>query len=475
MAQYEGRYKKLAKNTTIFAVANFGSTLLRFLIVPFYTYYLTTSEYGIVDTLSTTVSLCMPIVILGMQEAVLRFTLDKLYSHASVIKIALLILCVDSIIALALYIPLSKFQLFNGLWWLFYCYLICYAVNNILLNYTRGTGNSIIFMCGGILNTVVMLVCNIVMIAVLKLGVKGYLYSLILGYAISSLFLFFKTKLAFALNEGIVERTLFKEMLKYSLPLMPTAAMWWVMNAVDRYAINYFLGVSATGIFAIAHKVPTVISVCYSVFQQAWQISAVDAISAYDREKFYGKVYDIFFRGLFLLSSFVILIIEPLLAVTVSSAYVIAWKYTPFLLLGSVFASMAGFLGVNYVVTKKSVGALSTSAIGAFANIIFNITLIPYLGLQGSALATLLGFYVVWLVRASIFNGGIKIEQNYLLIHILLGLEILQSLIIIFELPYRHVAQILFFLIIIFIDRKILIDIYQKIKVILQNKTRRKI
>lgn len=42
----ENNYKKLVYNTAIFAVGNFGSKILIFLIVPLYTYVLTTAEYG---------------------------------------------------------------------------------------------------------------------------------------------------------------------------------------------------------------------------------------------------------------------------------------------------------------------------------------------------------------------------------------------------------------------------------------------
>lgn len=45
----ESNYKKLVYNTAIFAIGNFGSKVLTFLIVPLYTYVLTTAEYGVID------------------------------------------------------------------------------------------------------------------------------------------------------------------------------------------------------------------------------------------------------------------------------------------------------------------------------------------------------------------------------------------------------------------------------------------
>lgn len=70
-----GKYKKLIENSGIFFIANFGSKVITFLLVRFYTEYLTTSEYGVADVITTTVSLAIPIITLCITEAVLRFSI----------------------------------------------------------------------------------------------------------------------------------------------------------------------------------------------------------------------------------------------------------------------------------------------------------------------------------------------------------------------------------------------------------------
>ena len=47
----------LAKNTLIFAIGNFSTKLIAFILVPFYTYVLTTEEYGVI-ILKFSLSLC---------------------------------------------------------------------------------------------------------------------------------------------------------------------------------------------------------------------------------------------------------------------------------------------------------------------------------------------------------------------------------------------------------------------------------
>ena len=70
-------YKKLINNSLIFAIGNLGSKLIVIILVPMYTYYMTTSDYGMVDILTTTVNMLLPIISLSVFDAVLRFTMDR--------------------------------------------------------------------------------------------------------------------------------------------------------------------------------------------------------------------------------------------------------------------------------------------------------------------------------------------------------------------------------------------------------------
>ena len=73
------KYQKLAKNSVIFMIANFGSKFFSFILVPFYTHVLSTGEYGTVDTLVATVSLFSPIATLGIGDVIIMFLSKKEY------------------------------------------------------------------------------------------------------------------------------------------------------------------------------------------------------------------------------------------------------------------------------------------------------------------------------------------------------------------------------------------------------------
>lgn len=448
------KYKKLAVNSVTFAAANFGSSILRFIIVPFYTYFMTTVEYGTVDILTTTVSLVLPIFLMAINEAVLRYTLKKKVDNSRIIMSSFFVMFIGAIVFIPSYFICGLINIEKGLWGYFYVLLIVQGLYNILLNYTRGIGKSIFFAVAGILNTVVLLGSNVLLLAGFRMGLTGYMVSLLLSFIIADAFLLFVDRKTFHFSVKAIDFHLLRQMMKYSIPLIPTAMMWWVMNASDRYVITWVLGVSATGIYAVSHKIPTVINMLYSIFQQAWQVSAVEEGNSQGREKFYSNIYGLFCSALFIASSIIILIDKPLIQFVVSSNYEDAWKYVPFLIISAIFSSLAGFLGINYVVAEKTIGAFVTSAITAAINWGLNIVLTPLIGMQGTALATLIGFAVLWLIRSVDTQKYIKYEQNYLKIGIQTVILIIQSLILISDFKFSYILQCVLFAGIVAINYK---------------------
>ena len=71
------KYKKLIFNTFIFGIGTFSSKLLVFLLMPVYTRMLSQSQYSTVDLLQQTGNLLIPLVMMGMSNAVIRFGLDR--------------------------------------------------------------------------------------------------------------------------------------------------------------------------------------------------------------------------------------------------------------------------------------------------------------------------------------------------------------------------------------------------------------
>lgn len=393
------RYQYLLKNTKIFAVANLGSKLLTFILVPIYTYVLTTEEFGTVDLLITTISLLLPLVSFDIYEATLRFTINKEKKHETVFSNSIFILGIGCLIFLILSLFIYKLSLFDGQYWLFYTILIMEAVNSVCRQFAKGIGKSSIFAINGILNTAVLLISNILFLIVLNLRIRGYLLAILVSYVVCNIYCIFSLQLWKEISISFINKKLLKEMLRYSIPLIPTAIIWWVINASDRYVIIFALGTAANGIYAIAYKIPSIINIINTVFTQAWQMSAMEEFEKSNNLKFYSNIYNTLILVMFIGASIVLLFVKPVFQLVISNEYYISWKYVPFLLLSVVFASFSSFLGAIYMASQKTIGALITASMGAIINLLFNILLIDYIGLHGPAFATFLSFLLVWIIR----------------------------------------------------------------------------
>ena len=177
------------------------------------------------------------------------------------------------------------------------------------------------------------------------------------------------------------------------MPLMPTAILWSLMNLADKYAILWFVGAAGNGIYAVAHKIPTILSVIYGIFQQAWQLTTFELESREDRSKAYTSVFELVTCILFCVGAFLIVLNRVYITYFCESSYLVAWKITPILMYSAILNSISGLLGSNYLIMHDTKSALKVTTIGALINAILNFLLVPILGLYGASIATVIGYF----------------------------------------------------------------------------------
>lgn len=183
-------------------------------------------------------------------------------------------------------------------------------------------------------------------------------------------------------------------MLIYSIPLIPNALMWWVMNASNRYFILFFVGASANGLFAVANKIPSFLSILNTIFFKAWQLSAIEEYGDESKAKFYSQTFYYFSVVMFVGTSIILMILKYMMGILVSEEFFSSWQFIPFLLIGIVFSSFSAFLGTNYIAAKQTKGIFRTSLIGGTINIILNLIFIPLVGTNGAAISTMISFWL---------------------------------------------------------------------------------
>ena len=404
----ENNYKKLVYNTAIFAVGNFGSKILTFLIVPLYTYVLTTAEYGTIDLFITSLGMVIPFSTMMVNEALIRFVLGKDLTPKEAASNCFAVFLFGAAISIA-FTPVYKMIFkFDEYIWIFVALLVVRTFNQIYSEYFRAINQNVKFTIFGLITTATTLGFNVLFLLVFKWGMAGYLYATLLAAVIGTIYILVFSDFFKVVSFKCIDKKILKMILKYSIPLVPNSLMWWIMAAGDKYIINYFLGDSANGIYSLALKIPQIINMVYSLFIQAWQMSAIEVESSEDKKGFYQNVFNVTSFGMVFITIGIVMLIKPVYVGVMSKEFAIAWEYVPLLSVSTIISCYASFFSVVYTVGAKTNKVFITTALGAATNLLFNFILVRPLGMQGIAIGTCLGYFAVLLIRAR----DMKIEMN---------------------------------------------------------------
>lgn len=387
----DSKYQNLAKNSMIFMIANFGSKFFSFILVPFYTHVLSTGEYGTVDTLIATVSLLSPIATLGIGDVIIMFLSRKEYEPKKIFTNATVLILIGNILVSFIYPFLFLSTIFKNYVVYFAILVITSSIYGVLQMYVRGIGKVAACAASGVVYTVTLALANILLLLYLRKGIPGYLVSTMLAYFVPSVYLFIIAKDK-CFKVFLIDKGLIRKVLMLSIPLMPTAILWTLMNLADKYAILWFVGPSGNGIYAVSHKIPTIISVIYSIFQQAWQLTTFELDMRKERSAAYTNIFELLSCVIFISGAFLIVLNRLYITYFCSSEYYEAWKISPILMYSSILNCISGLLGSNYLIMHDTKAALKVTAIGAFINTALNLVLVPICGLYGAAVATVIGY-----------------------------------------------------------------------------------
>ena len=398
------KYKKLLSNTAILGIGTFGSKLLTFLLLPLYTGCLTSAEYGVADIIVQTANLLIPLLSLGITDAVFRYVLDRTIDRRQALTTGFLVIIAGTAVSFILFPFLNLITYFKGYMWLILLYVFAANLHSLVAQYIRARDMTQLFALQGIVGTFIMIVFNILFLGIMKIGIVGYVLSTVLSDLIVTAGLVYLVRVDKAIKPRYFNKALASEMLRFSMPLILTTIFWWIINFSDRFMITAFIGDEVNGLYAAAFKIPTVLILLAQIFIEAWQFSAVtekDKSSRRSHTIFFGRVFDSYQGLLFISASGLIAFSKVFTVILFNDSYYSAWSYMPLLTLATIFSNLVTFLGSVYLVDKKSLLSFSTALAGAVTNIILNLILIPTpLGANGAALATFVSYMLVFLLRA---------------------------------------------------------------------------
>ncbi len=430
------RYKKLFSNTLILGIGTFSSKVLTILLMPLYTSFLTNGEYGIVDLLVQAANLLIPMVSLGMNNAVLRFGMDGETDRRTVLSTGLAVDLIGFGVFL-LFAPLIATipSLGDYTLWI-YVFVFTSMLHYLFAYFVKTLQKVRLFAICSVIGTAITLLLDILFLAVLKIGVVGYLLAIILSDAICTLLLFLFAKIHRYIRPAQIKRDITRAMLKYSIPLIPTTALWWVTDVSDRYMVAYMIDEAANGLYAVSYKIPNLLILISGIFMDAWQMSVLTEKSPLERQKFFSNIFKMYQSLIFVCGSLLIVFAKVITRILVADSFYPSWQYMPILILSTALSCFVTFLGTIYVVEKKSNHALIDTLLGTIFNVIGNFFLIREFGVQGAAISTAASYAFVFLLRAYKTRRYIPIDWDLPRFGISMAVMIAQCVIMIAEIPY---------------------------------------
>ena len=337
----------------------------------------------------------------------MRFALDKDADCDKIMSTGITILIFGAIIGLLILPIANLFESVSNYSIYIYLYTLTLAFSQIFLCYLRGKEFLLKYSIGNIIQSLTIAIFNIIFLIGMKKGIEGYLMAYILANVCTGLYGFWAGKVNLVIKKYSIDIELSKNMIKYSVVLIPNSFMWWIMNSSDRMMVSAMISVTANGVYAVAYKIPTLLSTITTIFNQAWSYSAIREDESEDKEEYNNRVYDNLVTIVIVVATGLLMIMKPFLSVYVGKEYYAAWHYVPYLSVGFVFMTLGSFIATSYTVHKDSMGFLISGTVGAIINLILNFILIPMMGVSGAAFATCISYFGVFAYR-------IKDTQKYI-------------------------------------------------------------
>lgn len=410
----KGKHKSLIRNTFIFALGNVGSKLVLFLLVPLYTNYLTTAEYGTADLVFTIGQIVIPFASCGIYAAVIRFGISKKYNRNDVLRNSFRIIGVGSVVTIIL-TPLLRFYSALSDWkWYMCAYVIVDLFASVEMNYLKAKEKNRSYAVISITRTLILAVSNIIFIVILKTGVPGYLMSTIIAALYAIILSFIVGGLSQDIKNSKFDKALMKEILIFSFPLILNGISWWIIHSSDKVMIELMISASALGVYTVAGKIPSVINVIVSVFSQAWDISSIKEIEGENDTLFFSSVFDKFSTLMFSISIIAVILSKPFMSFYVGISFDSAWLYVPLLLVSAAFGAIGTFFGSFFGPLNKNNLVMYSTIAGAVLNIVINYFAIPKLGIWGAVLGTVISYALIGLFRMFTALKYLKMHINWI-------------------------------------------------------------
>jgi O-antigen/teichoic acid export membrane protein len=401
------RLKELLRHSAIYGFGSVVARVLAVLLLPLYTRYLSPSDYGLIETLIALSAVLTALVAQGMKSAFFRFYFDSIEPERRLIVVRTAFWYV---LAASTAVLIAGAALAQPISWLLFdtrthdgLVIAAFVGLWAALNYEQMTSlfrveqRSSAYVTATLLNVALTIVATVLLVVVFDKGPLGVLIGNFTGTLIVYAGLLAYSRGALGLQ---FDRSLYRAMNRFGLPLVPSAVALWMTNFSDRFFLVKLADPREVGLYSIGVRIASAIVLLLTAFRLAWPAFAYSIEDDREAKRTYSFVltYVVYFCCWLALA---LGLLAPWLLKLITTE--------PFYPAEDVVAPLA--FGVAafgaYVVVQIGTGRarqtrsnwLVTGA-AAVVNVALNLALIPSYGRMGAAVATVSAFSILFVAMA---------------------------------------------------------------------------
>jgi O-antigen/teichoic acid export membrane protein len=388
--------KLLGKNAIIYGAGNISLRASAFLLIPLYTHALSVRDYGILATLLLTIQLMIILMSVGMRTTLIRFAKeyeDKLLL-GELLGGSLLINLLAGLAIIALTLLFLK---------PFFCnilhvdhvsvYLILTVATALiqtlclhLMSYYQARNEALKYTLVGITAALLLFATNLVMLLLLKMGLKGALIAGIVSYG---------AILLFVLVDVLVKKTgigisihMIPRLLRFGFPLVFSMLGEIIMGSSGIYFLGHYQGPEVVALYSLGYKLATIVGIVLTLpFQLAFQPFVFSNINNPDIKEKMASIFTYFFLAVAFMSFFILVGSRMLLPFIAPPEYSSAFIVILLLLPAFAFHGLIIFGETLLGITKKTHIMGTIVGICSIISLFLNYFLIPVIGWYGAIIA----------------------------------------------------------------------------------------
>ena len=401
MAESGNRVRKLAKDVGVYALGNIGSKLITFMMIPLYTYFINAADFGYYDLCLNVIFLMVPFATLQLKDGSFRFLMDgsteEDYTKVISVSFNLLFRSLLTFILIAL---VASFFIRIHYFGYSLLLLVSMSLFEIYGQVARGVKQTTVFVVSNIISAFSIGIFSVLFVVVLKMGLTGIFLANIVARIVAIVYIEIRLRLCIKYFKfSSRDSKLKKDLLAYSLPLLPGVICWWLTGSSDRFFIEHFLSLTDNGIYAVALRFVSFLQILATIFYQAWQETALQQYGSQDRNVFFSDVFNGYIHLLSIIFVLFAFGLKLNYSWLVAPEYQESKVYLYPLGIAALLFALSAFLDMGYQCARETAKTLPAIIAAAVANVVLNYLLVPLLGIWGVVITAIVSYSILLGIR----------------------------------------------------------------------------